>query len=132
MDKKENLMPIEEVNARRTREQRSEDSRKAGKASGKARRRNARLKETLLLLGATPLKKGSDVSIEEVNSIAEAKGLNLTAEETMALAVVRRAAEGDLKAIEFYRDSTGQKPDNKVDVKTSLPVFIYGEDKIPD
>lgn len=43
----ENLMPIEEVNSNRTREQHSEDSRKAGIASGKARREKASLKKSL-------------------------------------------------------------------------------------
>lgn len=38
---KENLMPIEEVNSRRTPEQHSEDSRRAGIASGIARKRKS-------------------------------------------------------------------------------------------
>lgn len=42
-----NLMPIEEVNSNRTREQHSEDSRKGGIASGKARREKATMLSTL-------------------------------------------------------------------------------------
>jgi ribosome-binding factor A len=42
-----NLMPIEEVNSRRTREEHSEDSRKAGIASGKARREKKTIQKIL-------------------------------------------------------------------------------------
>lgn len=47
MANEKNLMPIQEVNARRTREQRSADSRKAGQASGKARREQKAIREIL-------------------------------------------------------------------------------------
>ena len=40
-------MPIEEVNSRRTREEHSEDSRKAGIASGKARREKKTIQKIL-------------------------------------------------------------------------------------
>ena len=49
-NKLDNLMPIEEVNSRRTREQHSEDSRKAGIRSGEVRREKATMKKTLELL----------------------------------------------------------------------------------
>lgn len=46
---KDNLMPIQEVNSRRTREQHSADSRKGGKASVEARRRKKAMREMLEL-----------------------------------------------------------------------------------
>ena len=54
MANEKNLMPIEEVNSRRTREEHSEDSRKAGKASGKSRRRKKSLKQKMQLLLSLP------------------------------------------------------------------------------
>jgi hypothetical protein len=52
--KEDNLMPIEEVNSNRTREQHSADSRKGGIASGKTRREKATMKKTLeMLLNST-------------------------------------------------------------------------------
>lgn len=51
----ENLMPIQEVNSRRTREQHSADSRKAGKASGEARRRKRDMAETIKFLMDLPV-----------------------------------------------------------------------------
>lgn len=50
MAKEDNLMPIEEVNSRRTPEQHSEDSRKAGIRSGEVRREKATMKKTLEML----------------------------------------------------------------------------------
>ena len=48
-NKLDNLMPIEEVNSRRTPEQHSEDSRRAGIRSGEVRRERKTMKETLLM-----------------------------------------------------------------------------------
>lgn len=47
---KENLMPIEEVNSNRTREQHSADSRKGGIRSGEVRREKATMRATLEML----------------------------------------------------------------------------------
>ena len=45
MANEQNLMPVEELNARRTPEERREHARKAGKASGVARKRKADLRK---------------------------------------------------------------------------------------
>lgn len=132
MDKKENLMPIEVVNSSRTREKHSQDSRKAGIVSGEVRRRNRDMKELLIMLGSVPVRKGAGADLEAVSSLAELKGVNLTAEEAMALSIVNKCINGDLKAIEFYRDTTGQKPDTRFNVNGCIPVVIAGEDEIPD
>lgn len=49
-NKLDNLMSVEELNSRRTPEQHSEDSRKAGIASGKARQEKATMKKALEML----------------------------------------------------------------------------------
>lgn len=49
-NKLDNLMPIQEVNSRRTREQHSRDSRKAGKKSAEIRAKRKSMKETLQYL----------------------------------------------------------------------------------
>ena len=50
-----NLMPIQEVNSRRTPEQHSADSRKAGIASGVARRRKRSMREAADLYLSLPV-----------------------------------------------------------------------------
>ena len=66
-----NLMPIKEVNSRRTREKHSEDSRKGGKSSGKARREKKTIQNILSTLCDS---KCSD--IPQFNKIAAKLGLD--------------------------------------------------------
>lgn len=56
MANEQNLMPIQEVNSRRTPEQHSADSRKAGIASGKARKRKATFKNAIKWLAESDIK----------------------------------------------------------------------------
>lgn len=65
MANEQNLMPIQEVNSRRTREQHSADSRKAGIASGEARRRKKTMRETLEMLLDEKYKKTGKTYREE-------------------------------------------------------------------
>lgn len=78
MANEQNLMPISEVNSRRTREEHSNDSKKAGIASGKARKRKADLRRMAqeVLDGTYTDKNGNQFTGEE----AVIKGLiaNLT------------------------------------------------------
>ena len=55
MANEKNLIPIDEVNSRRSREEHSEDSRKGGIASGAARRRKRSLKEAADLYLSLPV-----------------------------------------------------------------------------
>ena len=50
MANEQNLMSIQEVNSRRSREQHSEDSRKGGQKSGEVRRQKKAMKETMKML----------------------------------------------------------------------------------
>ena len=102
-------MPIEEVNSNRTREQHSKDSRKAGIASGKARREKKMMRETLETLLKMPLtdKKLSDV--EQIKSLAALSGKNITVQDAILLAQVKKAMKGDTRAAEYIRDTSGNK-----------------------
>ena len=72
MANEQNLMPIELVNARKTREERRESASKAGKASGEAKRKRKAMKEQMEMLLSLPFnlkdKKGNDV-IEALSSL---------------------------------------------------------------
>lgn len=69
---KENLMPIEEVNSNRTREQHSADSRKGGIASGESRRKKATMKATLEMLLNEKNSKGK--TYRELTTLGLIKG----------------------------------------------------------
>lgn len=72
-------MPIEEVNSRRTREEHSQDSRKAGINSGKARRRKADLRKMAqaVLDGTYKDKDGNEATGEELIIRSLVKNLSM-------------------------------------------------------
>ena len=105
MPNEKNLMPIQEVNSNRTREQHSEDSRKGGVASGISRRRKRSLKEAADLFLSLPV-----TDTRTFNKMVKA-GLN-TDEIDYQMAVIAgltlQAAKGDAKAAKAVFDLLGE------------------------
>ena len=105
MPNEKNLMPIQEVNSNRTREQHSEDSRKGGVASGVSRRRKRSLKEAADLFLSLPV-----TDTRTFNKMVKA-GLN-TDEIDYQMAVIvgltMQAAKGDAKAAKVIVDLLGE------------------------
>ena len=98
----ENLMPIEVVNSRRSREKHVEDSRKGGKASGEARRRKADFRKTLNLLLT------AEIDNPEWKPILESLGLECTLESAMLMGQIKAAMMGDSRAARFVAEYAGQ------------------------
>lgn len=88
-------------NSELTPKERQEKASRAGKASVEARRKKKMLKECLEALLNSEVGKDAD-------------GNTITGSEAMATTVFRRALNGDLKAWELVRDTSGQKPVDKV------------------
>ena len=78
----------------RTKEEQKEIARKGGIASGKARRERKTFKEELLLL----LESGDNQS-------------------KVSVALLKKAMKGDTKAFEVIRDTIGEKPIERQEVK---------------
>ena len=89
----ENLVP----NFKRTPSERRRNAKKAGKASGAARRRRSQMRKDLERLLATI---GADGNTYQC-SICEA--------------MISKALAGDVKAAEFIRDTIGEKPAEKIE-----------------
>ena len=105
MPNEKNLMPIQEVNSSRTREQHSEDSRKGGVASGVSRRRKRSLKEAADLFLSMPV-----TDTRTFNKMAKA-GIDVDdADYQMAVIVglTIQAAKGDAKAAKAVFDLLGE------------------------
>ena len=105
MPNEKNLMPIQEVNSSRTREQHSEDSRKGGVASGVSRRRKRSLKEAADLFLSMPV-----TDTRTFNKMAKA-GIDVDdADYQMAVIVglTMQAAKGDAKAAKALFDLLGE------------------------
>lgn len=82
---------------------------KGGKASGKARREKKAMKETLEALLTMNTKEGRGDEIETIQSLAELKGKNISVQEAIMLAQIKKAIKGDTRAAEFVRDASGNK-----------------------
>lgn len=95
----DNLKPLTTEKAR-------EIGAKGGKASVEARRKKRDLRLALEALLESDVKKKNLSGKEQDMSVAEA----------ISLEQVRKALKGDSKAYEIIRDSSGQKPIDKIQV----------------
>ena len=90
------------------------------------------MRETLDILLNMPLKKGKVYSAEEIKSFADLKGKNITIDQAMMITLVQKALKGDLNAITMVRDTVGEKPTDKMEIKDTTPVIISGEGDLSD
>lgn len=124
MSKENNLIPLN----KRTKEEQREIARKGGIASGKARRKKKLLRQILDEIGESRL------NTDETKDIAKALSINkrdVTYDVAIMFKAVNEALGGNIKAMEFIRDTRGQnnKNDNGVNIDITIPVF-KGEDDL--
>lgn len=106
MANEQNLKPF---TSGQSREEAAKNGKKGGTASGVARREKKAMKETLEMLLSLQMKAGKAVNIETVKSIAALKGKNVTVQEAILLAQIKKAVKGDTRAVEYVRDTSGNK-----------------------
>lgn len=121
-------MPLKEF----TPEERRENGRKGGIASGVAKRKKNAMRETLEILLGMPLTNKKCHEVEDIQSFAQLKGKNVSVEAAIMIKQVQRALAGDLPSAEFVRDTSGQKPTSDLNVTGALPVVISGEEDLED
>ena len=92
MANEQNLNPF---TSEQNREEASKNGRKGGVASGVARRRKRDLKKIFLDILDMPIKEGE---IDKIKSLAELKGANITVEQAMCYAQIKKAMNGDFTA----------------------------------
>lgn len=102
----ENLVSL----ADRTTEEQRAIATLGGKASGVARRKKRNMQQFAEIILGMAMKSGEVHTVEEIESIADLKGKNLTVDQAIILKQVEKALKGDLKSAEFVRDTSGQKP----------------------
>lgn len=124
MSKENNLIPLNE----RTKSEQREIAKKGGIASGKARRKKKLLRQILDEIGESRL------NTNEAKDIAKALSINkrdVTYDVAIMFKSVNEALGGNIKAMEFIRDTRGQnnKNDNGVNIDITIPVF-KGEDDL--
>lgn len=104
-----NMRPV------RTKAEAKRRGRNGGIKSGEARRAKRDMRETFRDLLDLPLKEGD---LEKVTALAGANKKNVTVGEAIALIMANKAIRGDVRAAEFVRDTSGQKPGTQVQVTT--------------
>lgn len=118
--------------AKMTPEQRRENGRKGGIASGEAKRAKKAMKERLEILLELNLKPGRGADVESIKNFAELKGKNITVQDAMMIAQIQKALKGDTNAAVFVRDTAGQNPTQKIetDVDMDLKITVdYGDEE---
>ena len=93
---------IRDANSKRTPEERRELAKKAGRASGKARRRKANFQKTLNLLLT------AEIDNEEWKPVLESLGVECTLESALLMAQIKAALAGDTQAAKFVAQYSGQ------------------------
>lgn len=118
--------------ANMTPEQRRENGRKGGIASGEAKRKKKAMRERLEILLDLPMRSGKGTDLDAIKNFAALKGKNITVQDAMMIAQIQKALKGDTNAAAFVRDTAGENPSVKVeaDVDMDLNITIdYGDDE---
>lgn len=102
---------IRDANSKRTPEERRELAKKAGKASGQARRRKANFQKTLNLLLT------AEIDNEEWKPILESLGVECTLESALLMAQIKAALDGDTQAAKFVAQYSGQSNRTEEDLE---------------
>jgi hypothetical protein len=114
-------MPVNPIdpyaeNAKRTPEERREYARRAGLASGAARQKRKRMRETF----DEWLKAG--VTAEDLLAVMDGAGVDKdhqTYQTAIVLSALGKASRGDIEAARFVRDTVGEKPTEQYNIATS-------------
>lgn len=114
-------------------EKRRELQSKGGKASVAKRRARRKMREDLELLLDSALKGGKlDEFDFSKHSLEDAMKMNLTVQEKLLIAAINKGLTGNVNAMEFLRDSIGEKPVEKQETMDVTPVIISGESELKD
>lgn len=98
-----------------TSEEASIIGKKGAEKSIEVRRKNKGMKQILQTLLSLPLTNGETTSTEDIQSLGEIKGRNITVEEAIMLQQIQKALKGDMRSAEFVRETSGQQVVQKVE-----------------
>lgn len=102
-----------------THEQAVERGKKGGIRSGEVRRERKKIKDYLEIILASP---EYDPTLKEMMEIMNINEEDRTQAMAITLSAIIRAKQGDMRAIEFIRDTVGEKPDLKINSKNDVNI----------
>lgn len=116
MANEQNLRPFHDLTESEQRAIRS----KGGKASAKARRERKMLKDALSVGLSIALQGDSKDELEDLDFAGALNNPNLSMLDKIAVAMIAEAANGNVQAAAFIRDTMGEKPAEKIDVSADI------------
>lgn len=108
-----NLMPVQEINARKTPDERRESASKAGKASAEAKKRRKTAREIYEAMLSRP---ASDLVTGGLPDLPE----GATNYDVLLARMMLSAQKGSVKAAQFVRDTAGDQPTTKVEADIGM------------
>ena len=110
MANEKNLIP----NDQRTPSERRENAKKAGQASGAARRRKKAMRQAASMLLNTPVPTNTQskliATVKELLGIFGYDEKDATYQDALLAGIMLEAMKGDVRAAEFIRDIAGESP----------------------
>lgn len=106
-------MACEDLDPVRSKDEARRRGKVGGIKSGESRRRKRDMRETFSALLDMPLSPGK---LSDAKTISGLTGKNVTVAQAIALQMTRKAMEGDVRAAQFVRDTSGQAPTTQVEV----------------
>lgn len=104
-----------------TAEQRKAAASKAGKAAAKKRREKKQMQEIAKIVLHMPF-EGTDAQLDDLEGLSfeDYPDRKLTVSEISTLKVAKKAMRGDIAAIQFLRDTAGEKPVEQIEVSADI------------
>lgn len=104
-----------------TAEQRKAAASKAGKAAAKKRREKKQMQEIAKIVLHMPF-EGTDAQLDDLEGLSfeDYPDHKLTVSEISILKVAKKAMRGDIAAIQFLRDTAGEKPVEQIEVSADI------------
>lgn len=104
-----------------TAEQRKAAASKAGKAAAKKRREKKQMQEIAKIVLHMPF-EGTDAQLDDLEGLSfeDYPDRKLTVSEVSILKVAKKAMRGDIAAIQFLRDTAGEKPVEQIEVSADI------------
>ena len=104
-----------------TAEQRKAAASKAGKAAAKKRREKKQMQEIAKIVLHMPF-EGTDAQLDDLEGLSfeDYPDRKLTVSAISILKVAKKAMRGDIAAIQFLRDTAGEKPVEQIEVSADI------------
>lgn len=114
-----------------TAEQRKAAASKAGKAAAKKRREKKQMQEIAKIVLHMPF-EGTDAQLDDLEGLSfeDYPDRKLTVSEISILKVAKKAMRGDIAAIQFLRDTAGEKPVEQIEVSADIGAACDEIDKL--